>query len=209
MLKYPQNPHLIKNYRPLALLNTDYKIMTKALAIRTSQVMHIVINSDQGASVKGRKITDINHYIRDIIIYAEDKQLHTSVLSIDQMKAFDRVDHAWLHRLLEHMNFGPYFRKFVRTLYAGAVSCVLANHTLSNVFEITRSVRQGDPLSGILYVITLEPFFRMHKTGQRNNRNKIAERYRTKVSCFRRRRRLFSVELRIDQKNNKDICIFW
>ena len=158
MLKDPQNPHLIKNYRPLALLNTDYKIMTKALAIRTSQVMHIVINSDQGASVKGRKITDINHYIRDIIIYAEDKQLHTSVLSIDQMKAFDRVDHTWLHRLLEHMNFGPYFRKFVRTLYAGAVSCVLANHTLSNVFEITRSVRQGDPLSGILYVITLEPF---------------------------------------------------
>lgn len=158
MLKDVENPHLIKNYRPLSLLNSDYKIFTKAFALRTSTIMPIVIKSDQVASVKGRKITDLNNYIRDIITYAEHKQTHTCILSLDQMKAFDRVDHSWMHKLLEKMNFGPYFRKFVRTIYAAPRGCVLANHTLSNVFEITRSVRQGDPLSSFLYTITLEPF---------------------------------------------------
>ena len=157
MLKDPKHPELIKNYRPLSLLNSDHKIITKTWAIRTTPIMPIVINSDQGASVKGRKITDLNHYIRDIIIYAEDKKVHACAFSMDQMKAFDRVDHTWLHRLLEHMNFGPYYRKFIRTIYAGARACVLANHTLSSVIDLTRGVRQGDPLSSFLYIITLEP----------------------------------------------------
>ena len=158
MLKDPENPHLVKNYRPLSLNNTDYKIITKAHAIRISQIMHIVIHPDQLASVKGRTITEANSTIRDIITYTEDKQLHACILSIDQMKAFDRVDHSWIHRLLEYMNFGPYFRKWIRTIYAAPRACVLANGTLSNVFMITRGVRQGDPLSSYLYTISLEPF---------------------------------------------------
>ena len=158
MLKDPNNPHLVKNYRPLSLNNTDYKIITKAHAIRVAQIMHIVIHPDQLASVKGRTIAEANNTIRDIITYSEDRQLHACILSIDQMKAFDRVDHSWIHRLLEHMNFGPYFRKWIRTIYAAPRACVLANGTLSNVFRITRGVRQGDPLSSYLYTISLEPF---------------------------------------------------
>ena len=158
MLKDPENPHLVKNYRPLALNNTDYKIITKSIAIRTARIMHIVINPDQLASVKGRKISQANHLIRDIITYAEDKQQHACILSIDQMKAFDRVDHSWLHLLLEHMNFGEYYRKWIRTIYAAPRACVLANGALSNVFFITRGVRQGDPLSSYLYTMSLEPF---------------------------------------------------
>ena len=158
MLKDPDNPHLVKNYRPLALNNTDYKIITKTIAIKTSRIMNIVINPNQVSSVKGRKITHLNHTIRDIITYSEDKQTHTCILSIDQMKAFDRVDHSWIHRLLEHMNFGPYYKRWIRTIYAAPRACVLANGALSNVFGITRGVKQGDPLSSYLYTISLEPF---------------------------------------------------
>ena len=184
MLKDPNHPELIKNYRPLALLNSDYKIMTKTLAIRATQIMHIIINSDQAASVKGRKITDHNHYIRDIIIHAQDKQIHACALSIDQMKAFDRVDHTWLHRLLEHMNFGPYFRKFIRTIYAGARACVLANHTLSSVIDITRGVRQGDPLSSFLYIITLEPFLEKIRRDERIKGIKLPGGIEQKLLAF-------------------------
>ena len=157
MLKDPQAPHLVKNYRPLSLNNSDYKIITKAIAIKTSPVMPVVINSDQASSVKGRKITHLNNTIRDIITYTEDTHTPTCILSIDQMKAFDRVDHSWMHRLLEHMNFGPYYRKWIRTIYAAPRACVLANGTFSHVFPIERGVKQGDPLSSFLYTIALEP----------------------------------------------------
>ena len=143
MLKDPDNPHLVKNYRPLALNNTDYKIITKAIALRTARIMHIVINPDQLASVKGRKISQANHLIRDVITYVEDKEQHACILSVDQMKAFDRVDHSWLHLLLEHMNFGDYYRKWIRTIYAAPRACVLANGTLSDVFAITRGVSEA------------------------------------------------------------------
>ena len=154
MLKDPENPHLIKNYRPLSLLNCDYKIITKTLSMRTSKIMPIVIDSDQASSVKGRKIADHNHYIRDIIKYAQDTQAQNCIMSLDQMKAFDRVDHSWLHAQLRHMNFGPYYRSWIKTLYSAPRACVLVNGALSGNFPITRSVRQGDKIVQSIFTLT-------------------------------------------------------
>lgn len=151
------SPLEMKNYRPISLLNVDYKILTKALTSKLRPFMSTLIHEDQTYSVTGRTIHDHNHTLRDIITYAEDKQLNTCILSLDQAKAFDRVSHSFLHKVLNQCNFGPNFRKWIEIIYSKPQSAVIVNQTLSEAFPLGRSVRQGDPLSPLLYVLSLEP----------------------------------------------------
>ena len=157
LLKDPNFPRDIKNYRPISLLNVDYKIITKALTIKLSPVLSCLIHADQTCAVKGRNITQHNHLIRDIITYSHDTQTHACIVSVDQSKAFDRVNFDFMHKVLEKCNFGPYFRRWIRILYKNPMSCILINQTISRAINLTRSVRQGDPLSPLLYVLILEP----------------------------------------------------
>ena len=161
------DPLEIKNYRGISLLNVDYKIITKALTIRLSKYMTFLIHTDQKCGVKGRNIQDLNHTIRDIITLAHDQQLNNLILSLDFSKAFDRVSHSFLHKILEHANFGPYFRTWIKILYKNPTSAILINHTLSDTFPLTQSVRQGCSLSPLLYVITLEPLLNKIRSDKR------------------------------------------
>ena len=77
-------------------------------------------------------------------------------LSLDQEKAFDRVDRIFLLNLLEHFGFGPWFRACIATLYNGAFMQVLVNDFLSNPILLERGVRQVDALSPMLYVLCVE-----------------------------------------------------
>ncbi|KAK3511373.1 hypothetical protein QTP70_005284 [Hemibagrus guttatus] len=95
--------------------------------------------------------------VRDALAWADQCRVPLALLSLDQEKAFDRVSHAFLFALLLQMGFGPGFVAMVRLLYAGAVSRVIMNGHCSGLIEQQRGVRQGCPLSPLLYVIYLEP----------------------------------------------------
>ncbi len=79
------------------------------------------------------------------------------MVSIDLEKAFDRVEHDFLFELLEQFGFGDKFIKWIRALYKDAISFVKCNGFMTDVFSITRSIRQGCPLSALLYSIVAEP----------------------------------------------------
>ena len=98
--------------------------------------------------------------IQDSIDYANSENLCGAVLSLDQEKAFDRVDWQFLQKVLEHMHFGPSFRAWVRILYTTLYSRILINGTLGGPFSISRGVRQGCPLSPLLYILAAEPISR-------------------------------------------------
>ena len=66
---------LLKNWRPITLLTTDYKILTKALANRLQRVLSFVIHSDQTASVKGRTINDNMRLLHDAVSYANESNI--------------------------------------------------------------------------------------------------------------------------------------
>ena len=94
----------ITNWRPVSLLNVDYKIITRALADRISKVIPFIIDSDQTCNdVKGRTIHNNTAVLRDIIDYANDKNIEAYLLSIDQMKTFDRVDWNFMSQMLNHI----------------------------------------------------------------------------------------------------------
>ena len=148
----------LQNWRPISLLNVDYKIIAKALANRLAKVLHLIISEDQTCAVPGRTILSTCHSLRDIIQICEDENLPLALLSIDQMKAFDRVSWDFLFKTLAKFNFGPTFIGWVKILYNDTQSAVKVNGHVSNTFNLGRGVRQGCPLSALLYVLVAEVF---------------------------------------------------
>ena len=94
--------------------------------------------------------------MRDLLEYVDRENLPLALLSLDQEKAFDRVDWGFLIRILSSFNFGPDFLKWIRLFYSNIQSAVVINGWTSSYFSPTRGVRQGCPLSPLLYVITIE-----------------------------------------------------
>lgn len=78
-------------------------------------------------------------------------------LSLDQEKAFDRVDHVYLLKTLEAFGFWSNFVSLIKLLYNNIFSMLRINGSLTRPFSITRGIRQGCPLSGLLYAISIEP----------------------------------------------------
>jgi hypothetical protein len=83
------------------------------------------------------------------------------ILSLDLRKAFDMTDHYFLNRLLKQYGFGTKFIHLIRTLYNGANSCAITEGIHTGHFELTRSCRQGCPLSAFLFLLIIEPLLRL------------------------------------------------
>ena len=94
--------------------------------------------------------------LRDTLAFIDRTGKTGILLSLDQEKAFDRVDRIFLLNLLENFGFGPWFRACIATLYDGAFMQVLVNDFLSNPILLERGVRQGDALLPMLYVLCVE-----------------------------------------------------
>lgn len=146
----------LKNWRPISLLNTDYKLVAKVLAKRMQRVLPVVIDEDQTCGVPGRSIYENLFRIRDLITHATARGANLILINLDQEKAFDRVNRTFLEKTLKKMNFGPSFRRWIEVLYAGAKCQVLNNGWLSDDIELQRGVRQGCPLSPLLYTVIAE-----------------------------------------------------
>lgn len=146
----------LKNWRPISLLNVDYKLCSKLLSLRLSKVLEYIVDPDQTCSVPGRKITSNLHLLRDILDDIDLTNETGILLSLDQEKAFDRVNRTFLQSLLPRFGFGPSFCFWINTLYNGANMRVIVNEWLTDAIPLSRGVRQGDSLSPLLYVLCVE-----------------------------------------------------
>ena len=156
LLYKKDDPLLLKNWRPISLLNLDYKICTKVLSNRLRKVLPLILSEDQTCGVPSRSIFENLFLLRDTIDFVRRKNLSAAVISLDQEKAFDRVNHTFLQRVLERFNFGPSFRRWVQVVYTDITSVVLNNGWLSPDIPLQRGVRQGCPLSPLLYCLVVE-----------------------------------------------------
>ena len=141
-----KNLSLLKNWRPISLLNVDYKIATKALALRLVQTGYI----------EGRFIGENIRMISDIIHFTAEQNQESIALFIDFEKAFDGSQWAFLSKALDVFQFGNDFKNWVRILYSNISSCTINNGYASSWFKLERGVRQGCPLSRLLFVLPVE-----------------------------------------------------
>ena len=146
---------LLTNFRPISLINTDVKIITKVLTERLLYKLPSIIHSTQTA-VYGRKIDQNIHLVRDLIDLANRNDETAAFIFLDQEKAFDRVNHNFLFQTMEAFGIGQKFIKWVSTIYKNASSVLCVNGHFSEKIPLKRGVRQGCPLSALLYVLVIE-----------------------------------------------------
>ena len=105
--------------------------------------MPTIIHPNQKCSIKGRSIHDGAALIRDLIDYVNNKNLLGLIVSLDQTKAYDRVEWDFLFKVLEKFNFGPNFINMIKTCYTNIESCVNVNGYTSMYYNLSRVLGKG------------------------------------------------------------------
>ena len=154
--KGDENLTELKNWRPISLLNIDYKILSKALARRMENVLPKLVHSDQTGFVNGRYIGQNIRLLNDIMDYTDIKKLPGIFLFVDFEKAFDTIEWSFISKTLEVFKFGCNFKNWFSVVYNNIQSAVMNGGRMTEYFEITRGVRQGCPLSPSLFILTVE-----------------------------------------------------
>ena len=151
------DPTLASNYRPISSMNTDCKMYTNLVNNRLSPWAIAKIHPDQKGFVPGRFITDHTRLAYEVAHVADGTGTNGFLVSLDQAKAYDRVDHRWLLLVLTNMGVDADLRNAIADVIASCHSRVRINGGYSTRFSLRRGVRQGDPLSCLLFNFSIEP----------------------------------------------------
>lgn len=156
-LIFKKGDHLsLKNYRPISLLNTDLKILSRCLAQRLKVVLHKIIHSDQNGYIKNRYIGFNLRQIQDVIDYCDQYQIDGAIIFVDFSKAFDSLEWNFMKQVLVHFGFKQSFIQWVNLMYTDIYCSIANNGWISERFKCTRGIRQGCPLSALLFVLAVE-----------------------------------------------------
>ena len=147
---------VLTNCRPITLLNVDYKILARLIAKRIEPKLPTLIHTDQTGFVKGRFIGQNVRLLNDIMEYTEMNKIPGIMVFVDFEKAFDLLEWHFIQNTLRLFNFEPNIRQWISTLYCAVESGVLNGGYMTNYFKVSRGVRQGCPLSPLLFILAVE-----------------------------------------------------
>lgn len=143
------------SYRPISVLNIDYKIFATILAKRLENIIPELIDTDQTGFVKNRQTHD--NVRRALHLIGHMKTIESVALSLDAEKAFDAVRWEFLYSVLKRFGFNGQVIDCLRSLYTLPVARIKVNGDLSDLVSLERGCRQGCPLSPALFALFIEP----------------------------------------------------
>ena len=144
----------LKNWRPITLLNIDYKIYTHIIKNRLKNTIPIIISKHQTGFQKGKSTTD-NLILMYLVLeyYERNPQEEGYLVQIDFEKAFDSVEHRFLFGVLDKIGLGRKLIQMIKVAFSGCSSMILVNGHLSEPVYLCRGLHQGSPLSPILFIL--------------------------------------------------------
>lgn len=148
--------NFIKDYRPISLLNCVYKLITKVLTTRLEKFIQRLIGQTKNAFLKGRFFLDGVVAAQEVLLFTHATKAKGVFLKLDFEKAFDRLDWSFLLNTFKDRGFSQKWVGWVQQLLQGGRVCINVNGTLTESFECTRGVGQGDPFSPLLFVFAVE-----------------------------------------------------
>ncbi len=146
----------LRNYRPISLSNYDYKILAFVLARRLQNVISKLVSTEQTAYIKTRFIGENIRILLDTMEYTEQKGLPGILIFLDFLKAYDSLNWNFMFSCLRKYGFGPDFVRWIQILYNKPSCMVKVNGFISEEFEIERGIRQGCPISALLFILCTE-----------------------------------------------------
>ena len=147
----------IGNWRPISLLNVDYKILAKIISERMRKCLPKILHTDQKGFVPTRNLEDAVIKATSLIEYCHLEKTPKYMLLLDQEKAFDRVSREYMHEVIKEFNFPPLIVKAIMAMYANTTANISINGNMSKTIKLKAGVRQGCPLSPTIFALCIEP----------------------------------------------------
>ncbi|GMF54069.1 unnamed protein product [Phytophthora fragariaefolia] len=150
------------NFRPLALISTDYKIFTRVLATRVGLTLPDTIHPHQNGFGSGRTINDtLDLYsAAQNMVITDPTQQDATALLLDFRKAYDSLDMEYMLDVLRRKGYPEKFIRAVDAIHDGTTVRFLANGYTSRSIAVISDTRQGCPLAPLLFILALDPLYR-------------------------------------------------
>jgi hypothetical protein len=146
--------HSIDQYRPIAMANFKFKIISKIIADRLASIMPSLVSEEQKGFIHERNIKDCLCTASEAINLLQNKSFGGNLaLKIDITKAFDTLDWSFLIKVLTAFGFNEKFCHWIKVILHSAFLSISINGRSHGYFTCSRGVRQGDPLSPLLFCL--------------------------------------------------------
>nr|GEU87560.1 RNA-directed DNA polymerase, eukaryota [Tanacetum cinerariifolium] len=150
------NANMLKDFRPISLIGSLYRVIAKVLANCLVMVLEYIVDEIQFAFVSDSQILDGPFILNENVHWCMNKKKQSMIFKVDFEKAYDSVKWDFIDDILRRFGFGEIWCKWIQSCLYSSRASVLVNGSLTKEFQFHKGLKQGDPISPLLFILVME-----------------------------------------------------